>query len=213
MFIKKVAILFPLFIFGIMTQVWADSVNSLNSPVNQETIMKMDENKGALQKKKSHAKEPVNSSKKDQARSQSGMQQADDAVMMSRSQIDINFLKAVKAKKKSLLTDFLDKVIFSYDFAQNGWRNRFPSFMGVAEAKSSDPDVSQTVLGSYPTGSRHLEEGRILETFKLPQFKRENISKEIFMGFRFSFYPVSGYVFLEMNAIPSEKRPGLMIPF
>jgi len=45
MFIKKVAILFPLFIFGIMTQVWAGSVNSLNNPVNQETIMKMDENR------------------------------------------------------------------------------------------------------------------------------------------------------------------------
>jgi len=213
MFIKKVAILFPLFIFGIMTQVWAGSVNSLNNPVNQETIMKMDENKGALQKKKSHAKEAVKSSQTNQDRSQFGMQQTDDGVMMSRSKLDINFLKAVKAKKKSLLTDFLDKVIFSYDFAQNGWRNHFPSFMGVAEAKSSDPDASQTVLGSYPSGSRHLEEGRILETFKLPQCKRENISKEIFMGFRFSFNPVSGYVFLEMNAIPSEKGSGLIIPF
>ena len=33
------------------------------------------------------------------------------------------------------------------------------------------------------------------------------------MGFRFSFNPVSGHVFLEMNAIPSEKGPGLIIPF
>jgi hypothetical protein len=210
--IRKISILLPLFIFGITTQGWANSVKSLNNPVNQETIMKMDENKGALQKKKSHAKEAVKSPKKSQVTSQFGIPQTDDGVMMSRSKLDINYLKAVKAKK-SLLTDFLDKVIFSYDFAQKGWRNHFPSFMEVAEAKSSDPDVSQSVLNSYPTGSRHFEEGRILETFKLLQFKRENISKEIFMGFRFSFNPVRGHLFLEMNAIPSEKGPGLIIPF
>jgi hypothetical protein len=210
--IRKISILLPLFIFGITTQIWADSVKSLNNHVNQETIMKMEENKGALQKKKSRAKETVKSSKKSQVTSQFGIQQTDDGFMMSRSKLDINFLKAVKAKK-SLMTDFLDKVIFSYDFAQKGWRNHFPSFMEVAEAKSSDPDVSQSVLRSYPTGSRHFEEEKILDTFKLLQFKRKDISKEIFMGFRFSFNPVRGHVFLEMNAIPSEKGPGLIIPF
>lgn len=208
----KVAILLTLFIFAIFIQVWANPVKSINDAVNQETIMKMDENKGALQKKKSHAKEAVKSSKKSQVTSQFGIQQTDDGFMMSRFKLDINYLKAVKAKK-SLLTDFLDKVIFSYDFAQKGWRNHFPSFMEVAEAKSSDPDVSQSVLRSYPTGSRHFEEEKILDTFKLLQFKRKDISKEIFMGFRFSFNPVRGHVFLEMNAIPSEKGPGLIIPF
>jgi hypothetical protein len=208
----KVAILLTLFIFAIFIQVWANPVKSINDAANQETIMKMDENKGALQKKKSHAKEAVKSSKKSQVASQFGIQQTDDGFMMSRSKLDINYLKAVKAKK-SLLTDLLDKVIFSYDFAQKGWRNHFPSFMEVAEAKSSDPDVSQSVLRSYPTGSRHFEEEKILDTFKLLQFKRKDISKEIFMGFRFSFNPVRGHVFLEMNAIPSEKGPGLIIPF
>jgi hypothetical protein len=208
----KVAILLTLFIFAIFIQVWANPVKSINDAANQETIMKMEENKGALQKKKSRAKETVKSSKKSQVTSQFGIQQTDDGFMMSRSKLDINFLKAVKAKK-SLLTDFLDKVIFSYDFAQKGWRNHFPSFMEVAEAKSSDPDVSQSVLRSYPTGSRHFEEEKILDTFKLLQFKRKDISKEIFMGFRFSFNPVRGHVFLEMNAIPSEKGPGLIIPF
>ncbi len=208
----KVAILLTLFIFAIFIQVWANPVKSINDAANQETIMKMEENKGALQKKKSRAKETVKSSKKSQVTSQFGIQQTDDGSMMSRSKLDINFLKAVKAKK-SLMTDFLDKVIFSYDFAQKGWRNHFPSFMEVAEAKSSDPDVSQSVLRSYPTGSRHFEEEKILDTFKLLQFKRKDISKEIFMGFRFSFNPVRGHVFLEMNAIPSEKGPGLIIPF
>jgi len=208
----KVAILLTLFIFAIFIQVWANPVKSINDAANQETIMKMEENKGALQKKKSRAKETVKSSKKSQVTSQFGIQQTDDGFMMSRSKLDINFLKAVKAKK-SLLTDLLDKVIFSYDFAQKGWRNHFLSFMEVAEAKSSDPDVNQSVLRSYPTGSRHFEEEKILDTFKLLQFKRKDISKEIFMGFRFSFNPVRGHVFLEMNAIPSEKGPGLIIPF
>ena len=208
----KVAILLTLFIFAIFMQVWANPVKSINDAANQVTIMKMDENKGALQKKKSQAKETVKSLKKSQVRSQFGIQQTDDGVMMSRFKLDINYLKAVKAKK-SLLTDFLDKVIFSYDFAQKGWRNHFPSFMEVAEAKSPDSDVSQSVLRSYPTGSRHFEEGEILDTFKLLQFKRKDMSKEISMGFRFSFNPVRGHVFLEMNAIPSEKGPGLIIPF
>ena len=208
----KVAILLTLFIFAIFIQVGANPVKSINDAANQETIMKMDENKGALQKKKSQAKETVKSSKKSQVTSQFGIQQTDDGFMMSRSKLDINYLKAAKAKK-SLLTDLLDKVIFSYDFAQKGWGNRFPSFMEVAEAKSSDLDVSQSVLRSYPTGSRHFEEEKILDTFKLLQFKRKDISKEIFMGFRFSFNPVRGHVFLEMNAIPSEKGPGLIIPF
>lgn len=208
----KVAILLTLFIFAIFIQVWANPVKSINDAANQETIMKMDENKGALQKKKSQAKETVKSSKKSQVTSQFGIQQTDDGFMMSRSKLDINYLKAAKAKK-SLLTDLLDKVIFSYDFAQKGWRNHFPSFMEVAEAKSSDLDVSQSVLRSYPTGSRHFEEEKILDTFKLLQFKRKDISKEIFMGFRFSFNPVRGHLFLEMNAIPSEKGPGLIIPF
>jgi hypothetical protein len=208
----KVAILLTLFIFAIFIQVWANPVKSMNDAANQVTMMKMEENKGALQKKKSRAKETVKSSKKSQVTSQFGIQQTDDGFMMSRSKLDINFLKAVKAKK-SLLTDLLDKVIFSYDFAQKGWRNHFLSFMEVAEAKSSNPDVNQSVLRSYPTGSRHFEEEKILDTFKLLQFKRKDISKEIFMGFRFSFNPVRGHVFLEMNAIPSEKGPGLIIPF
>ena len=209
----KIVILSLPFIFGIIAQAWADSVKSINDAANQETIMKMDENKGVIQKKKGPAKGPIRSSKNRNIRFYKGISYSDYGVIMGDIRPDVNFVKTLEEKKKSRLRDSLDKVIFSYDFAQNGWRNRFPSFMGVAEAKSSDPDVSQTVLGSYPTGSRHLEEGRILETFKLPQFKRENISKEIFMGFRFSFNPVSGYVFLEMNAIPSEKGPGLIIPF
>jgi hypothetical protein len=109
------------------------------------------------------------------------------------------------------LTEYLDKIIFPYDFVHSAWKDKI--FMGVAEAKSSNPDVRQPNFGPYRPGNNYFEEKRILETFKHLQFKREELSKEIFMGFRFSFNPVSGHVFLEMNAIPSEKGPGLIIPF
>jgi hypothetical protein len=48
MIFRKVAILLILFIFGIITQVWANPVKSINNAANQEMIMKMDENKGAI---------------------------------------------------------------------------------------------------------------------------------------------------------------------
>ena len=59
----KIVILSLPFIFGIIAQAWADSVKSINDAANQETIMKMDENKGVIQKKKGPAKRPIRSSK------------------------------------------------------------------------------------------------------------------------------------------------------
>ena len=59
MIFRKVAILLTLFIFGIITQVESNSVKSMNNAANQEMIMKMDENKGAIQKKKGHAKDAI----------------------------------------------------------------------------------------------------------------------------------------------------------
>ena len=211
MIINKVAILLGLFIFGITAQVWADSVKSINNAANQETIMKMDENKRSIQKKEGHAKNAVQSSKKHQTRSQPSISYTDYGLIMGNDRPDLNFLKASKEKKRSPLTEYLDKIIFSYDFVHSAWKDKI--FMGVAEAKSSNPDIHQPNFGSYPPGNNYFEEKRILETFKHLQFKREELSKEIFMGFRFSFNPVSGHVFLEMNAIPSEKGPGLIIPF
>ena len=211
MVINKVAILLSLFIFGITAQVWADSVKSINNAANQETIMKMDENKRSIQKKKELTKGPTKSSKKRKARFPPVMPYSDYGAIMGTDKMEVNFLKALKEKKRSPLTEYLDKIIFSYDFVHSAWKDKI--FMGVAEAKSSNPDVRQPNFGPYPPGNNYFEEKRILETFKHLQFKREELSKEIFMGFRFSFNPVSGHVFLEMNAIPSEKGPGLIIPF
>jgi hypothetical protein len=210
----KVAILLILFIFAIFIQVWANPVKSINDAANQVTIMKMDENKVVMQKKKELTKEPTKSSKKREARFPPVMPYSDYGAIMGTAKMEVNFLKASKEKKRSQLTECLDKIIFSYDFAQNGWRSHFPSFMGVAEAKSSNPDIRQPNFGPYPPGNNYFNERRILETFKHLQFKREELSKEIFMGFRFSFNPMSGHMFFEINVTPpSEAGTGIIIPF
>jgi hypothetical protein len=207
MVIKKVSILFPLFIFGITTSVWPDSIKSMNNTTNPLRTMKMEENRSIVQKK-------TESPKKSKARSQPVLPYSDFGAMMGDTKQDINFSKTAKEKKKPPLTDFLDKVIFSYDFAQNGWMGHFPSFMGVAEARSSNSGASQSHLSSQSPGNQYFEEGRILPTLRLLQPRKDESFKEISMGFRFSFNPLSGHVFLDMNATPSsEARTGIMIPF
>jgi hypothetical protein len=213
MIIKKVAILLTLFTFGIITQVESNSVKSMNNAANQEMIRKVDENKGAIQKMKGHAKDAIKSSEKLQTRFQPTIPHRDDGLIIGAPELDVNFLRAVKEKKRSPLTECLDKVIFSYDYVQEIWRDKFPNFMGLAEAKSSNPGLRQSPSGSYPIVNKYFEEGRMMETFKLLQFKREEIFKEIFMGFFLSFSPMNGHIFLEMNVTSSssEKEGGFTL--
>ena len=214
MIIKTAAILLFPFIFGITTLIYADSVKSINNTVNQETIIKMDENKVVMQKKAGVEKESKKSFTKHTAKSKSSIPYSDDGEIIVSTQLNANFLKTLKEKEKSPLAKSFDKMIYFYGFSQNAWGEKFLKFRGVDEAKSRNPGVSPSHLGSYPPGNNYFEERRILQTFKLLQFKREELSKEIFMGFRFSFTPMSGHMFLEMNAIPSfEKGSGFIIPF
>lgn len=210
----KVAILLTLFIFAIFIQVWANPIKSMNDAANQVTIMKMDKNKDVIQKKIGSAKEPIKSLKKSKTRSQSAIPYTDYGAILGSTKVDVNFLKALEEKKRSQWVGSLDKVIYSYPFPQNLWRDKFFSFCEVTETKSSNSDFSQSILKRYPDVNKYFEEGRILETFKLLQSKKEEIFKEICMGFRFSFSPVSGHMFIEMNVTPSsEKGPGIIIPF
>jgi hypothetical protein len=216
---KTAAILLFLFIFGITTLVYADSVKSIKNTVNQETTIKMDENKVPRQKKAGVAKGSMKLFTKHKVKSQSSIPYSDDGELIVSTQFNANFLTTLKEKEKSPLAKSFDnksfdKMIYFDGFSQNAWGEKFLNFKGVAEAKSTNPGVSQSHSGSYPPGNKYFEERRILETFKLLQLKREEISKEIFMGFHFSFNPLRGHMFLEMNAIPSfEKGPGFVIPF
>jgi len=212
MIIKTVAILLFLFIFGITTQGYADSVKSRKNTVNQETMMKIDENKVALQKKVGILKDPIKTSKKHTSEFTPNISYKDRWWVIDNAKL--NFLKTLEEKKKTSFADYLDKVIYSYGFFQNSWGEKFLNFSRVAEAKSLNSEVNQSHLGSYHPGNKNFEERRILEVFKLLQLKREEISKEIVLGFRLSFNPVSGHLFLEMNVTPSfENGSGLTIPF
>jgi len=174
--------------------------------------MKIGENEVPIQKKKKSAKEPMKASKKRKAGFPPVMPYSDYGAIMGTAKMEVNFLKASEEKKRSPLTECLDKIVFSYDIVHSAWKDKI--FMGVAEAKSSNPDIRQPGLGSYPPGNHSFKERKILETFKHLQSKREELFKEIFMGFRFSFNPGSGHIFFEINVTPpSETGTGIIIPF
>jgi hypothetical protein len=222
MIIKKVDILSVkivslsfLFIFGVITQVKADSFKSINNTVNQETITKMNENEISTRKNLRPAKDPDESLKKRRAKFQSGpFHDTDGGKLMSMEKFDVNLLKIAEEKKKPLLSESLDQVIYFDKFAQQGGRGKFLTFQEVTKTNSPNSDFGQFVLRPYQYGTNYLEEEKTSGRLKLLQFKREEIFREIFLGFRFSFTPMVGHIFLEMNGIPSsEKRPSIMIPF
>lgn len=199
MIIQPTAILSFLFIFGITAQVYSDSIKSMKNTVNQEITMKIDENKGALQKK---------------AKASSSIRYSDYGEIIVGSPLDVSFLKTLEERKGFLLVHAVDKVIDSYEFFQNAWREKFLKVRGVADVQSSSRNMEPSRWESYSFGNKYFEERKILETFKLLQFKKDEISKGIVMGFRFSFNPVSGHMFLEMNVTPSfENISGITIPF
>ena len=211
---KKVSILLILFIFGISTQVWADSVKSMNHASNPIKAIKMDEKNGNVQKEMGPGKEPLKMTKKRRAGFQSAVPYLYDGAIMVSSEPDVNFLITLEQKKRSQWIDSLNPVISTYEFSQKDGGEKFLNFQKVSEIKSSHQDFNLSALRPSPNGNTHFEEKGILTTLKLLQSKRDEIFKEIFMGFRFSFKPMSGRLFLEMNVTPSpEKDPGVMIPF
>jgi hypothetical protein len=211
---KKVSILLILFIFGISTQVWADSVKSMNKDPNQIKTMRMEENNVTVQKKTGSGKEPFKITEKRKAGFRSVIPYSYDGAIAVSSEPDVNFLITLEQKKRSQWVHSLDQVISTYEFFQNDWRDKFLNFQKVSEIKSSHQDIDLSTLGPYPNRNVHFEEEGILTTLKLLQSKKEEIFNEIFMGFRFSFNPLSGHMFLEMNVAPSsEEGPGIMIPF
>ena len=214
MIIKDATILLILVIFGSIPPVWADANKSMNDAANQERIAKKDENKVAIQKKGGSAKEPDKSLIKPKVKFQSDIPYSDYGAMIGSTDPGIDFLGTLKEKKKTKLTDSLDKLIYSFEFFQYAWKDKFLSFLEVTKINSSISDFAQSHLKPNPDVDKYFEEERTPEAFRLLKPKREEIFKEISMGFRFSFNPLSGHLFLEMNATPSsEKRSGLVIPF
>jgi hypothetical protein len=171
--------------FGIITAIRAEPIKSINNGMNQETTIQMEENGMGLKKKAKPAKES-----------------------------DESLLKVTEEKKKNLLTDSLDKLIYVDKFSQKDGSINFLTFTEVNKTNSSNSDFGQFFLRPHQNGTNYFEEEKTLATLKLLQSKREEIFKEIFLGFRFSFYPMSRHIFLELSVTPSsEKGPNMMIPF
>ena len=215
MVIKKVSILFSLFIFGFATHAWPDSVKSVNNAANQLTIMKMDENRGVIQKKKGPTKEPIRSLKNRSIRFyKEGISYSDYGAIMGDIRPDVNFVKTLEENKKRPLPGALDKAIHFHGFSQESLKDKLSMPREIPETKSSNSEIGQSHFKPYPNGNRYFEEDRGLATLKLLQPKREEPFSEIFMGFRFSFTPLSGHMFLDLNVTPSpETRTGIIIPF
>jgi len=213
MTIAKVSILLTLFIFAIATLAWSDPDKSMNDAANRATTMKMDENKGLIQKKKKPTPKPVKSTKKRNSKSQSARCCPEDGAAIGSIKRDVDFLKAVEEKRKARWID-LDQILYSPEFLRSTRNNDFLSSREVPAAKSSNTDFSHSTPKPFPAGSKYFERGTKLETLRHLESKKEEILREIFMGLRFSFTPTSRHVVLEMNVSPSSERgPGLIIPF
>jgi hypothetical protein len=209
----EIVILSFLCIFGITSQGWAGSVKSMDNGANQGRTVKMDANATLLQKKKGPAREPIKQSKNRNIRFYKGISYSDYGAIIGDTKLNINFLKTVKEKKGSPLTESLHRINSSYDFVENVWKDRPSYFVGAAEARSSIPENSHSHLGSYPSGNRYVEERRAPDTLKFLQPKKEQLFREVFMGLRFSFTPLSGHMFLDLSAAPPETGAGILVPF
>ena len=213
MTIVNVPILLILFIFAIVTQAWSEPDKSMNVTKNRATAMKMDENKGVVQKKRKPTLMSPRSIRKDNSKSHSALRCPEDGVTIASMKSNVDFLKAVVEKRRNRWIDF-DQILNSPEFLRTTCNHNFFGSREAPMIKALNVDSNQPISKPFPPGSNYFEGGTRLETLKHLETKKEEILREIFMGLRFSFTPISRHVVLEMNVIPSyERGSGLIIPF
>jgi len=175
--------------------------------------MKMDENKGVVQKKKKSTPKPVQSTRKKNNKSQPALRCPDDGASIASIRRDVDFLKAVEEKRKVRWID-LEQILHSPESLRSACNNNFLTSREAPAIKSSNTDFTQSLSKPFPAGCKYFEGGTKLETLRHLESKKEEILREIFMGLRFSFTPTSRHMVLEMSVSPSyERGPGLIIPF
>ncbi len=205
MTVKRISILLILSIFATTTYVWGAPEKLMNIAANGETAMKMHENKGVLQKKGEPGSKPVKSSEKRNTRSRSALSRQDDRPITGGIKKDVDFLKAVEEKKGTRWIA-LDQSISSSEF--------LPANLRYEVLSSRESPASESSSKPFPGVRQYFEAGMKLETLRRLESRKEEVLREIFMGLRFSFPPVTRHVVLEMNVAPhSEKAHGLFIPF
>jgi hypothetical protein len=218
MHVKIISILLTFCILVIVSPAGAGDVKSTENTRSQETTIKVDENRIPLQKGNTPARQAVGFSKK----LNSGLQPTqpysitDYGAIMGTGILCVNFLRTMEETKKLRLTDAWQKVIYSYEFFHDPWRDRVLSSGEVNQADSSNSSLRQPIFRLYqdPNGDKSSEEGKIRSTLRLLQLKREEIFNEIFMGLRFSFGSKNKPMLVEMNISPfPEKGQGFVIAF
>jgi len=216
---KIMSILLTFFIFVIVNQAGADDVKSRENTTNRDTIIKMDENRIGFLKGTEPVQEPAASQKKLKARFQSTISYSDPnhgTITGSRTKLRFNFLRALEQKKKLHLSESLQKVIYSFEFFEDPWRDRFLRSRKTNDTNSPNSNFGQAPPNRYlsPEPEKYLEKGKIQSTLKLLQSKREEIFNEIFVGFRFSFGAKNTHALPEMRLSPSfEKGAAFIIAF
>ena len=213
MTVPNVSIMLILFIFAIAPHAWSDPDKSMNAGANRITTRKVPENKGIVQKKRKAALKPAPSIKKGNSKSQSALPCPGDKAALVSTGSDVDFLKAVEEKRTVRWID-LDQILSSPEFLRSTRNNHFFGSREAPATKSSNTDFDQSISKPIPADSKYLGGRTTLEALKHLESKKEEILREIFMGLRFSFTPISRHVVLEMNVSPSyERGPGLIIPF
>jgi len=218
MHVEIISILLTFFIFVTVGGAGADNVKSKQSTASQATIMKVDENKVAVLKKEEPSRESATPLKKLKARLQSTISYpvTDYGAIMGTAVLGVNFLKTLEERRKLRSTDFLHKVIYSFESFQDPWKDKFSTYREITQTNSPSSNFGQPILRLHlnPDGDKYFEEGKIRSTLKLLQLRREEIFNEIFMGFRFSFGPKITPMAVEMNISPfPDKGPGVIIAF
>jgi len=211
-----ISIFVTFFIFVTVSPAAASDVKSVKDKGTQETTIKVDENRVFFQK--TAAGQPAKSLKKfDAGRQPTHPYSATDyGAIMGTPILRVNFLQTKEEPKKFHLTDSLHKVIYSYAFFRDPWRDRPLSSREDNGTDSSNSNLSQPISKFYqnPKGDKYFEEEKIGSILKLLQSKREEIFNEIFMGLRLSFGSKNKPMLVEMNISPfPEKGPGLLIAF
>ncbi len=209
------SILLTFFIFVIVNQAGANDVKSMKNTANQDTTIKMDENRVGALKRTEPAEGPATFPKKLKARFQSTVSLPDPnhgTTTGSRTKLPFNFLRVLDQKEKLHLSNSLHKVIYSYEFFQGPQRERFLRSPETNDTNNFSPAAPNRFLN--PDGEKYFGEGKIQSTLKLLQSKREEIFNEIFVGFRFSLGARNTHMLPEMRIAPSfERGSGFIIAF
>ncbi len=208
----RISILSFLFIFAMVPCAGGDSDKPTNDGAHRISTMKMEANRGVVQKKKSSKPDPAKSLKKGNGKSGSTLRRMEEKSVPAAIKTDMDFLKRVEEKRKAEWMH-RDHVIAASEFSRAGSAQDLFDWREVLATPFPNTGFDGPIPKSVLPGDKYLSATTKLEALRY--LKSRELLREIFMGLRFSFIPTSRQIVLEMNVSTpfSENGPGLMIPF